>query len=230
MLYVVLGAAAVFALSIAIISYTVPSNPINRFAYEVYVYCYAALRVSRDIVTAAMMVSDYAWGLWGLEAGEARQAKLDELHWRNASRLRGLFNANGGVFIKFGQHLAQMGYLIPDPYVETMQSMLHQAPTSPFDEVQHTITQQLGRPIDEVFASLSPVPVASASLAQVHFGVLRSGEEVAVKVQHRFLKHTVESDIRAVRAIVKLVHWIAPVFDYNWSDRSTARCSHTTSS
>ena len=223
MLYLVLGAGAVFALSLAIISYTVPSNPINRFAYEVYVYCYAAIRVSRDVLTAALMVSDYAWHLWGLPEGEARQAKLDELHWRNAKRLRDLFNANGGVFIKFGQHLAQMGYLIPDPYVEVMQSMLHQAPTSPFDEVQHTITQQLGRPIDEVFASLSPIPVASASLAQVHFGVLLSGEEVAVKVQHRFLRHTVESDIRAVQAIVKLVQWIAPAFNYNWCEHSTAQ-------
>ena len=110
----------------------------------------------------------------------------------------------------------QMSYLIPDAYCETMQSMLSAAPSSGFDEVQHTIEQSLGAPISSVFASLSPTPVASASLAQVHFGVLLSGEEVAVKVQHRFLRHTVESDIKAVRAIVKLVHWLAPAFDYSW--------------
>jgi len=121
-----------------------------------------------------------------------------------------------GVYIKFGQHLAQMAYLVPDAYCDTMQTMLHQAPTSPFSEVQATIHTALGRPIDQVFISLSPVPVASASLAQVHFGVLKSGEEVAVKVQHRFLKHTIASDIRAVKWIVKAVHWLAPAFDYNW--------------
>ena len=109
-----------------------------------------------------------------------------------------------------------MAYLVPDAYCDTMQTMLHQAPTSPFNEVQATIQTALGRPIEDVFISLSPVPVASASLAQVHFGVLTSGEEVAVKVQHRFLKHTVASDIRAVKWIVKAVHWLAPAFDYNW--------------
>ena len=109
-----------------------------------------------------------------------------------------------------------MAYLVPDAYCDTMQTMLHQAPTSPFNEVQATIESALGRPIEEVFISLSPVPIASASLAQVHFGVLTSGEEVAVKVQHRFLKHTVASDIRAVKWIVKAVHWLAPAFDYNW--------------
>ena len=109
-----------------------------------------------------------------------------------------------------------MAYLVPDAYCDTMQTMLHQAPTSPFTEVQATIESALGRPIEQVFSSLSPVPIASASLAQVHFGVLTSGEEVAVKVQHRFLKHTVASDIRAVKWIVKAVHWLAPSFDYNW--------------
>lgn len=120
------------------------------------------------------------------------------------------------MYIKFGQHLAQMAYLVPDAYCDTMTSMLSQAPTSPFTEVQATIQAALGRPIEDVFISLSPVPIASASLAQVHFGVLTTGEEVAVKVQHRFLRHTVASDIRAVKWIVKAVHWLAPAFDYNW--------------
>ena len=219
-----------FALSIVVVSVTIPSNPINRVAYDVYVGCYAGIRVWRDVFTATLMVSDYTWSLWGVE-GEARKAKLEELHWRNAKRLRDVFNANGGVYIKFGQHLAQMAYLIPDAYVETMQSMLHQAPTSPFDEVEHTIQQSLnGQTIDAVFASLSPVPVASASLAQVHFGVLRNGDEVAVKVQHRFLRHTVESDIKAMRVICRAVHWLAPAFDYNWSliARLTTALPHRT--
>lgn len=215
MLLLVVGFAGVFALSVVIIANTIPSNPLNRFAYDVYVYCYAAIRVSRDVFTATLMVTDYWWSLRGLE-GESRAVKLEELHWRNAKRLRDVFNANGGVYIKFGQHLAQMNYLIPDAYCDTMHSMLHQAPTSPFDEVQHTVEQAMGAPIDAVFSSLSPIPVASASLAQVHFGVLRSGEEVAVKVQHRFLRHTVASDIKAVKAIVRFIHWLTPAFDYNW--------------
>ena len=217
MLLLVVGLGSLFALSIVLVAVTIPSNPINRIAYDVYVSLYAAVRVWRDVWTASLMVLDYSYSLHGLE-GEARKVKLEELHWRNAKRLRDVFNANGGVYIKFGQHLAQMAYLIPDQYCETMQSTLHQAPTSPFDEVEHTIQQSLGgRSIDEVFSSLSPVPIASASLAQVHFGVLRNGEEIAVKVQHRFLRHTVESDIRAMKVIVNLVHWLAPAFDYNWS-------------
>ena len=210
------AAAVVVSLAFFTLNHTTASSPLNSAAYEVYVAAYALLRVSRDVWTASLMVLDYAWTLHGVEGEETRRQRLEECHWRNADRLKRAFNANGGVYIKFGQHLAQMAYLVPDAYCDTMQSMLHQAPTSPFSEVQATIEQALGRPIDEVFTSLSPVPVAAASLAQVHFGVLLSGEEVAVKVQHRFLKHTVASDIRAVKWIVKAVHWLAPAFDYNW--------------
>ena len=215
MLYVLGAAVGLFSLSVLVLQQTLPGTTLNGLAYEVYVLCYAFIRVSRDLLCAASMVLDYSWSLYGL-SGEERAVRLEECHWRNARRLRDVFNANGGVYIKFGQHLSQMSYLVPDAYCETMQSMLQQAPASPFEEVQHSIVQSLGCPLDEVFSSLSPVPVASASLAQVHFGVLHSGEEVAVKVQHHFLRSTVSADIRAVRAIVKAVHWLAPSFDYQW--------------
>ena len=83
------------SLALFTLNHTTALSPINSAAYEVYVAAYALLRVSRDVWTAALMVADYSWTLWGLE-GEERRQRLEECHWRNADRLKRCFNANGG--------------------------------------------------------------------------------------------------------------------------------------
>ena len=94
-----------------------------------------------------------------------------------------MMKKNGGIYIKAGQSVSQMESLIPDEWIETFIPMQMQAPTSPFKEVRRVVTEDLGRPLEEVFSEFSETPVASASLAQVHRARLRAtGEIVAVKV------------------------------------------------
>ena len=123
-----------------------------------------------------------------------------------------LISANGGIYIKFGQHIAQMLYLLPDEYVLTMACMLNQAPTSSMAEVETVFRSEFGCGPLDIFETFDPVPIASASLAQVHFATLKRSSpneperRVAVKVQHQALQRNCDSDIATIRFIIDLIH------------------------
>src|SRR5262249_29491193 len=73
---------------------------------------------------------------------------------------------------------------------------------------------ELGRPLEDVFAELDPVPLASASLAQVHRGRLRDGREVAVKIQYPEIADLVAIDLKNFALLVRLLSWLEPDFDF----------------
>jgi hypothetical protein len=144
----------------------------------------ASDRLIRDVYTAAVIVLDYAAVM---RAGEEDWSAV---HQRGADRLLKLCQVNRGIYIKLGQHVAQLEYMLPAQYVTTMAVTTHAAPQDSWETARAVLQEELGsgpgRGIDDVFASLDRTPIASASLAQVHVGVLRAtGEKVAVKIQHR---------------------------------------------
>ena len=131
--------------------------------------------------------------------------------------LNPLLSANGGVYVKLGQHVATLDHLLPSQYVATMRaSMLDACPPSPPADVEAVIVAELGAPPGELWASFDPAPVAVASLAQVHRAVDRDGRALAIKVQHRGLREACAADIGTVAALVDIAHWVFPSFDLSW--------------
>ena len=185
------------------------------------IFSNSMLRLWRDLYCALRIVADYEWSLWRLE-GDELEAKKKIVHLRSALRLRDLMSKNGGVYIKFGQHVAQLQFLLPDEYVDTMKPMLNQAPTSSMADVRRVYREEFGKELEEVFEQFDQVPIASASLAQVYFARLKPvgdetvGREVAVKVQHAALQANCESDIATVNFIIKLIHRLDSRFNYQW--------------
>lgn len=176
------------------------------------------LRLYRDAVTAATIAFDYEYSLWGLPEGSAERAKVKhEVHMRGARRLEELCFRNGGIYIKLGQHLGQLEYLVPEEYVRIMrESMLNRCPHSSFDQVREVVKKELGGAPDEIFDEFDPVPIASASLAQVHVAQTHEGQKVAVKVQHTHMTDTAAADYATVELIVNTLHRYFPSFDYRW--------------
>jgi aarF domain-containing kinase len=147
------------------------------------------------------------------EGGSSKSA----LHKQSAERLLKLCRQNGGVYIKVGQHLANLDYLIPQEYIDVLSSLFNDAPRSTFDDVSKVIEEDLGAPIDEIFDRFEPVPIASASLAQVHVAHDKhSGEKLAIKVQHRGLRETSAGDIHAVCLVVSVIDSILKDFTFGW--------------
>ncbi|GAA0178929.1 ATP-binding cassette [Lithospermum erythrorhizon] len=176
------------------------------------------IRLFRDGATAASIAFDYEYSLWGLAEDSAERLKVKrEVHIRSASKLQELCFRNGGIYIKLGQHISQLEYLVPDEYVQIMrESMLNKCPVSSYDQVREVIKKELGGYPEEIFKEFDPVPIASASLAQVHVAQTKDGQKVAVKVQHTHMTDTAEADYATVELIVNSVHRFFPSFDYRW--------------
>jgi len=118
-------------------------------------------------------------------------------------RLRPAFERLGPTYIKLGQIISSGEGIFPEELVEEFRLLRDRVPPEPFAAVRRTIEEDLGRPLADVFVSFDRVPIASASIAQVHAATLRSGERVVVKVQRRTVASLVRLDIAAMS-------WIAP--------------------
>lgn len=121
-----------------------------------------------------------------------------------AERLRIAFEKLGPSFIKLGQILSLRPDVIPESYCRELEKLQSQAPAFSFREVEKTISDELKKPIEEIFSSFEKKPFAAASLAQVHKAVLKTGEVVAVKIQRPDIKPVIENDIHILFFIAHL--------------------------
>lgn len=105
-----------------------------------------------------------------------------------------------GVATKLGQMVGYVDGLVPEQhrgaFERSMAGLRAAAPRSSTEEIRATVREQLGRDVDEVFASWEDVPIASASIGQVHRARLHDGRDVAVKVQHTGIADAMNSDLR----------------------------------
>ncbi|MEO0373404.1 MAG: AarF/ABC1/UbiB kinase family protein [Cyanobacteria bacterium P01_A01_bin.17] len=120
---------------------------------------------------------------------------------KRAVQLREMLTELGPAFIKIGQALSTRPDILPPVYLEELSRLQDQIP--PFDNqiAFRFIEEGLGQPPHELFAELSPDPIAAASLGQVYKGRLRSGEQVAVKVQRPGLAEQIALDIYLLRSL-----------------------------
>ncbi|XP_070271943.1 aarF domain-containing protein kinase 1 isoform X3 [Myotis yumanensis] len=109
---------------------------------------FGAVRVGRAVATTAVISYDYLTSLRSVPYGSEEYAQLrSEVHLRSARRLCELCCANRGTFIKVGQHLAALDYLLPQEYTSTLKVLHSQAPKSSMQEVSQVIREDLGKEV-----------------------------------------------------------------------------------
>jgi predicted unusual protein kinase regulating ubiquinone biosynthesis (AarF/ABC1/UbiB family) len=109
----------------------------------------------------------------------------------------------GPTFIKVGQLFSTRADIFPSEYVEELSKLQDKVPAFTYEQVETIIEQELGKKIPEIFASFEPIPLAAASLGQVHKATLRSSEAVVVKVQRPGLKKLFEIDLKILKGIAR---------------------------
>ncbi|MDY6932002.1 MAG: AarF/UbiB family protein, partial [Halobacteriota archaeon] len=117
-----------------------------------------------------------------------------------ARRLRMAFQDLGSTFIKLGQIISMM-FMLPWSWVSEFSKLCDYLPPEDLDTVKRTIENGLGMPADDVFDYISPEPIGAASLAQVHFVLLKNGKEGVLKVQRPDLSERIRKDILIIRPI-----------------------------
>ncbi|OLT69166.1 hypothetical protein BI334_07660 [Moorena producens 3L] len=115
--------------------------------------------------------------------------------------IRDTFLDLGPTFIKVGQLFSTRADLFPSEYVEELSKLQDRVPAFSYEQVEQIIQEDLGKPIKELFSGFDPIPLAAASLGQVHKAQLRSGEEVAIKVQRPGLKKLFTIDLQILKGI-----------------------------
>lgn len=139
----------------------------------------------------------FAFGLWW----DRKQGREVEQERRRAIQLRELLTRLGPAYIKIGQALSTRPDLVPPLYLEELTQLQDQLP--PFDNAiaYQFIQEELGQTPQEIYAELSPHPIAAASLGQVYKGKLKTGETVAVKVQRPDLRERITIDLYILRRL-----------------------------
>ncbi|KAL2789644.1 aarF domain-containing protein kinase 1 isoform d, partial [Daubentonia madagascariensis] len=165
----------------------------------------------------AVISYDYLTSLRSVPYGSEEYLALrSKVHLRSARRLCELCCANRGTFIKVGQHLGALDYLLPEEYTSTLKVLHSQAPQSSMQEVRQVIREDLGKEIHDLFMSFDDTPLGAASLAQVHKAVLHDGRTVAVKVQHPKVQAQSSKDILLMEVLVLAVKQLFPDFEFMW--------------
>jgi predicted unusual protein kinase regulating ubiquinone biosynthesis (AarF/ABC1/UbiB family) len=143
-----------------------------------------------------------------------RQDRLVRHHRRSAEAAYALATRLEGLPIKVCQFLGSRADILPDAYVEVLSRLQDKVPPRRAALMRAVIERELDRPLGEVFAEFDDVPIASASLAQVHRARLHDGREVAVKVQYPEIAHLVATDIRNFAFLVGALARLEPSFDF----------------
>lgn len=136
--------------------------------------------------------------------------QFDVVHGLTPVKMRLMLEALGPTFVKVGQILSMRSEILPQSFCDELAKLRADADPMPYQIVVDTLTQEYGRPIDEVFARIDPTPLGSASLAQVHRATLVTGEDVAVKVQRPGVREIMALDVSIMRSIARAATKMLP--------------------
>ena len=139
---------------------------------------------------------------WSYSGGVTEEKKAARRK-RQAVWIRDTFLDLGPTFIKVGQLFSTRADLFPSEYVEELSKLQDRVPAFSYAQVEAFVEQDLGKPISQLFLSFDPIPLAAASLGQVHKAQLHTGEEVVVKVQRPGLKKLFTIDLQILKGIAR---------------------------
>jgi ubiquinone biosynthesis protein len=171
------------------------------------------MRLARAYWVTLRVLFSYGWLRMRrpLLGPDAYADALARRHRSNARLVERTIVELKGLFIKVGQLISILTNFLPEEFREGLEGLQDQVPARPTEQIVERLQREFGRGPEELFAWWNPVPVASASLAQVHEARLHDGRHVAVKVQHADIDEIVRLDLTAIRRILRIVQMVTRV-------------------
>lgn len=175
-------------------------------------------RLSRSYAVTSLAARVYLGYKWitvrekrfGLRHKKAERERVRH-HTRSANSFYDVAVRRQGLLIKLGQIIGSRPDLIPDEYIDVLSRLQDAVPPRPFQLIRRVIEEELERPLDDIFDEFEEMPIASASLAQVHRARLKpsasdpEGRVVAVKVQYPGIDEIVDNDLQNIRLLLRIL-------------------------
>ena len=159
------------------------------------------LTVLARLISIIFPFSTFALGIWwdNLTGNSILKQK------KRARQLIRILTKLGPAYIKIGQALSTRPDVVPPTYLEELTTLQDKIPSFSNEIAFRFIKEELGKRPEEIYAEISPEPIAAASLGQVYKGRLKTGEEVAIKVQRPGLNRRISLDIYIMRLLASWV-------------------------
>jgi len=129
-------------------------------------------------------------------------------------RIRKVFEELGTTFIKFGQILSSRPDIFHDELIQELKKLQDSVPSFPGEEAVQLFENEINKKIDDVFDFFDPIPLASASIAQVHKAKLKNGHNVVVKIQRPGIKKLIDVDIEIMQHLALIIEKNLPEAKY----------------
>jgi predicted unusual protein kinase regulating ubiquinone biosynthesis (AarF/ABC1/UbiB family) len=147
-------------------------------------------------------------------ADAARRDELDVAHQlANATDVASALGEMKGAMMKLGQMASYLDEAMPEPMRAALGSLQQDAPPMSAQLAASVVEDELGRPPTELFAEWDPIPIAAASIGQVHRAITHAGEAVAVKVQYPGVDRAIRSDLETTDLLFRAVGLLFPGLD-----------------
>ncbi len=186
------------------------NKPVKEKAYGGKAYRWNRTNYSRqrrfvDIwgFALTLLYSQWLYSKSWSYSGGMTDAKREQRRRSQAVWMRDTLLDLGPTFIKVGQLFSTRADLFPTEYVEELSKLQDRVPAFSFEQAKSLIEQDLGKSLQELYLSFDPIPLAAASLGQVHRATLHSGEDVVVKVQRPGLVKLFQIDLAILKGIAR---------------------------
>ena len=140
---------------------------------------------------------------------------LLKLHQKSAVQIAEVFMQLEGLFVKFSQQVSTMSGILPEAYIKEFEKAQSHSLPRPFTQIKTRIESELKGNITDFFSSFNETPIGTASIGQVHKGTLKSGEIVAVKVQHLNIEEIAKLDLDLILKLLKIVQVFIKIPGFN---------------
>ena len=140
---------------------------------------------------------------------------LLKLHQKSAVQIAEVFMQLEGLFVKFSQQVSTMLGILPEAYIKEFEKAQSHSLPRPFTHIKTRIESELKGNITDFFSSFNETPIGTASIGQVHKGKLKSGEIVAVKVQHLNIEEIAKLDLDLILKLLKIVQVFIKIPGFN---------------
>jgi ubiquinone biosynthesis protein len=142
------------------------------------------------------------------------QPGADVLPSERGRHLREMLDELGPTFVKFGQLLSMRPDVLPPDIIAELRGLQDDVSPFPYEEVEAMVLAELGQPVERLFRDFDPVPMAAASIGQVHRATLPNGRDVVVKVQRPGAPRQIEADLNLMYQAARLANERVRALDF----------------